>query len=176
VAIDGHRSTYPTSLDDWGAAYENNQCQRFHASRWNTIEDAIYNLERHTRRVLLTGEANSIHTDPGNDRPKLLVRTFVVVVTGTAAETKTVSMPALTAGELAHFGGKPFEAGNNVQLFARGIPPHSGPGVYVAGLKSPINDDSSGQQIVLAPTRDSAGDEDNKVPPGSFIITMLITR
>jgi hypothetical protein len=178
MAIDGESSDFPERLDDWGEAFKNNQCppERFRASRMNALHDALYNLEQHTRRVLITGDTN-LRTDTGADRPKLMVKTFVVTVTGGDAETKTANLEAFTTAELAFWDGNPLAATHNVHLYVRKIRvDNTEKQSYVAGLASPVVASGSGQTITLAPLRDTTGETNLKIGNGDYIVTLLITR
>lgn len=177
MAINGSRSDYPSSLDDWGTAHVNNQCERFRASLWNRIQDAVYALERHTRRVLLTGEAGSLRTDPGVDRPKLLAKTCLLTFGGGTTETKTGTLPAFTAEELAFLDEVPFAPEHNVQLEVRRLPDGTHTQrAFKAALQSPVQPDGVGQTVTIAPVRDAAGDTNYRVPEGTYVLSLLITR
>ena len=174
MPIDGHRSTYPTTIDDWGSAFVNDQLQRFTAEEFNKIEDALFNLEKSSLRTVVTGD-DTLPMSTNLSRPVFFVKTWVAVVSGGDSDTKTGTIPAFTSDELALFGGKPFSDQNVAQLFVRKIKAAHESGGYIAGLSGDIDPTGASQGWIIAPLRDQGQDGAIKVPAGSYIFTLVLT-
>lgn len=181
MAIDGTGSTFPTSLDDWGNAKENNVCEVVDSTFFNRMEHATFALENHTLRIMRTGEAGVItHSTSGADRPKVLFKTYTVVLTGSSTNTKSIPLSGFTATEKALFNGTPLASGNNVHVQIRRTEGRSSPHSvrdksFHCGISNPITDTSgdTGWTLVASTIRHGAGDEN--IGPGLYTISVMIT-
>lgn len=176
--INGSRSTYPVTLDDWGQEKTNDSCTFVDAEYFNTLQDATYNLERYTQRVLLVGNA-SLTTPATSGRANTLYKTFVVTATGTASEVKTLQGPTFSTSEKAAFDGTPLASGICKVFQVRKILVDESKGYgVVASLRGPISDPSgdSGWFIQLSTLIDDRGTGAVKVYAGTYIVTAMFVR
>lgn len=177
MAIDGHRSTFPTTVDNWGNAFTDNICEVMTAARFNTIEDALFALESHTHHLFVSG-LPSVLTPAvsGSLRPKLLFKTYVVGATGSAVSTYTFSLSGFTTQEKSLFNGTPLASGNLIQVQIRkaGGDAYSQTAYHCAVL-GPITDDSgdSGWRVVAANSRHGNGQV--TIGPGTFVVSVMVT-
>src|SRR5947209_4510411 len=144
MAIDGHRSTFPTTVDDWGAYFTDNICQGLTALRFNTIEDALFAIESHSHHLLVSGQSGVLTPAvSGSLRPRLLFKTYVVTATGSAATTYAFSLSGFTTTEKALFGGTPLASGNLIHVQIRKAAGDAyNQTAYHCAVLGPITDDS----------------------------------
>lgn len=175
--IDGHRSTYPVTLDDWGAEFTDNVCQTLSASRFNALQDALYTLESHTQHLVISG-APGVFTPAvsGSLRPKLMFKSYVVTATGSAVSTYTFTLSGFTGPEKSLFGGTPLASGNLIHVQIRkAVGDAYRETAYHCGVLGPILDDSgdSGWRVVAANSRHGNGQV--AIGPGTFVVSVMIT-
>ena len=179
MAINGSRSAFPGAIDDWGNEFENNQCQRWRADRWNWIQDAVYALEKQTRRVVITGDSRYRSAAEGWARPRMLFKVYQVELTGSPSEVKVATLPAFTADEKALFDGTPLGPECTVTLQVRKLTPEGrAKGAFVCGLQTPLTDYSgdSGFQVAVSTLRDRTDGGEIRVASGTYLITLMINR
>ena len=178
MAIDGNRSDFPTSLDDWGEELDNNSCQLVDATFFNTMEDAIFNLEKHTLRVMQTDMNGILSTTiSGSARPKVLYKTYTMVITGAKTVTRTATLSGFTTAEKSLFNGTPLASGNNIHLQIRkadGIPEIRNKSFHI-GLTNPITDTSGDSGIPVTAATIRHGNGDDEMSAGTFIVSLMIT-
>jgi hypothetical protein len=175
---DGHRSSFPASVDDFGDQLNNNACTTVEAEDWNLIQDALLKLETHTLRVGRTGTTASGWTPAtsGSSRPRMLVKTYTVTATGGDTNTKTFTLAALSASERSYFGGQPFGSGTSVHLQIR---KKSGSAelsrAFHCGIESPIDTTGASSWTVQASSV-RHGAEDDKIGNADYIISLMILQ
>jgi hypothetical protein len=178
MAIDGSRSDFPTSLDDWGEELDNNSCQFVDAGFFNTMEDAVFSLEKHTLRVMQT-DLNGIlgMTISGSTRPKVLYKVYTFVGTGAKSVTKTTTLSGFTTAEKNLFNGTPLASGNSVHLQIRradGQPDIRNKSFHV-GITNPITDISGDSGIPITASTIRHGNGDDEIGAGTYIISLMVT-
>lgn len=178
IIIDGHRSTYPTTVDDWGSAFVNNICQLVDAEWFNKIQDACFNTEVKTRRTFLTGQTGVFQPAPsGVARPHMMFKAYTVTLTGSATTTKTVVIPgpAFNAAEKTLFGNTPFASGTIIDIQIRKVGGDSAVKFsYHCGLIRPTDvSGDSGFQIVASTIRH--GNSDFTISAGTYVVSLFIT-
>lgn len=179
MAIDGHRSTFPATVDDWGSAFQNNLCQIVDAEWFNKIQDATFTSEVKTRRTFLTGQ-DGVYTPPtsGTARPHIMFKAYTVTLTGSATTTKTaiVPAPAFNAAEKAMFGGTPFASGNMIHTQIRKV--GGDPQIqfsYHGGVIRPTDaSGDSGFNFVASTARH--GNSDTTISAGTYVVSLMITN
>jgi hypothetical protein len=179
MAIDGHRSTFPAVVDDWGSAFQNNSCQIVDAEWFNKIQDAAFTSEIKTRRTFLTGQTGVLQPVPsGSARPHIMFRAYTVTLTGSATTTKTATIPgpAFNLAEKQMFGGTPFASGNMLHIQIRKAAGDASIQVsYHCGLIRPTDTSGdSGFQVVASTARHGNGD--TTISAGTYVVSLMLTN
>jgi hypothetical protein len=175
ATTDGHRSTFPTTLDSWGDAFTNDSCTAVEAEDWNQIQDALYQLERHNFHVLQTGTAAHPHAYPsGANRPRMLIKVWEVTLTGGSQRTKSFTVPALSSDEQDFFAGTPLASTNALHLQIRklnGDDDHQR--AYHCALESPV-DPTGNTAISLRAANLRHGNGEYQLGNGTYVVTLMI--
>lgn len=175
MAINGQTSNFPAQVDDWGEEFVNDIQQVFYSARWNKIQDAVYNLERHTSRLLLAGTAAD-PSETGAARPLALYKVFQITLTGNKSDVKraTIADPLFTSAEKALFGGHPLSSSNNILMAVRKAVPDNSHG-YAVGLVPGTLDDSGDSGMVVEVAH-SCPARHRRVFAGSYILSLRIGK
>jgi hypothetical protein len=178
MAINGSRSTFPTTLDSWGAAFTNNSCEIVDAGFFNRMQDALFQLEVYTRRTIQTGK-NGVLTPPtsGEGRPHIMFKSFTVSATGAASITKDLVIPGsmFTTAEKNLFGGTPLASGNVIHVQVRRTVGDAFPArAFIGGILSiPALDGSSGMTVrITRVTHDPTA----TVDATSYTVSLMISN
>lgn len=179
MPITGRSSTYPPTYDDWGAELLNNNCTTVMDSLFNRMEDATYNLERFTINPLNTGLEDVLESaSAAATRPALLVKTYLVSLTGVPSNTKLVQMPAFSAAEKAMFLGAPLASSGTINVQIRKIGGAQELRVRpIATLVTPVADYSgdTAWYVRVTTIRDKTDTTDFKITLGTYVISLMIS-
>lgn len=172
----GARSSYATSIDNYGELHTNNTCDLITAERYNFIGDTIVRLQYTTQDVLHTGASFFTHAVTGTNRPKVIIKPFTISIVGGGASLKTATSPAplFTAAEKALFSGTPLASGQCIHVQVRRVPGDSvQTRSYLAAVQGPIADTSGDSGVTIGVSLIGSGL--GNVEAGTYVVTMFIT-